>query len=341
MKTTAHRSALDDLAKLRVFTEVVEAGTFSAAGRRLGIVPSTVSKHISSLEAQLRGQLITRSTQQLSVTELGQRFYERCRVILHEVEVAEQEVREYQGEPQGLLRLSVAPVLAVGHLMTLMAKFAALHPKVDLEVTVTPESQNLFASGIDAALRITREPDPDLVAVKLGLNERVFCASPEYLRRHGAPNDVAALKEHNCLVIKNVVQSAEWPMRNEAGRRSTVSVSGNFVSNNADLVRQALLAHMGIGHIALFLVERHLADGSLVELFPDQRVLFSRIYVVFPKRRHLPLKTRAFVDFVRDHFQAGTMASGGGSASEQPSFRPPVLPTAPPQAEGSPSLEGG
>ena len=341
MGAKAHRSALDDLARLRVFTAVVEAGTFSAAGRRLGVVPSTVSKHISSLEAQLRGQLITRSTQRLSVTELGQRFYERCRVILQDVTEAEEEVHEYQGEPQGLLRITAAPVLAVGHLMPLLAEFTVLSPKVDLEVTITPESQDLFASGIDAALRITREPDADLVAVKLGPNERVFCASPEYLKSRGAPRTVPELKGHNCLVIENVAQSAEWPMRDEAGRSSTVSVSGNLVSNNADLVRQALLAHMGIGHIALFLVEKHLADGTLVELFPNQRVLFSHIYLVFPKRRHLPLKTRAFIDFMRNRFRTGVTEGDGSSASEQASFRQLGLPMPSSEAESPPLTKGG
>lgn len=298
----AHRSAIKDLTTLRIFVAVVEAGSFTEAGRRLRIVPSTVSKHVSSLEASLKGQLIARSTQRLSITELGRQFYERCLVILHEVEDAENEIIEYQAEPQGQLRVSAAPVLAVRHLMPILSDFLSEYPRVKLDLTVTPEPEDLIASGIDAAIRISRNVDPNLIAVKLGANERVYCAAPGYLARRGTPNSVADLKDHNCLVIQNVAQSANWPMKTAGGSIDTISVAGNFVSNNADMIRQALLADMGIGHLARFMVDEHIASGALVELFPHERMIFSNIFVVFPKRRNLPLKTRAFVDYLRVAF---------------------------------------
>lgn len=299
-----HRSVLNDLGNLRVFVAVVEASSFTEAGKRLQIVPSTVSKHIAALEAKVQGQLVIRSTHQLSITELGRRFYERCVSILHEVESAEIEIDEYQAEPQGLLRISAATVLATRHLTPLLTSFLERCPKVRIDLALTTVADDLVADGIDVALRISNNLDPSLVAVKLAPNIRIFCASPEYLRREGHPQSVAELTSHNCLVMRNVTQSVAWPMRREDGSFENIVVSGNFVTNNGDMMRQALLAGWGIGHLARFMVDEHIQSGELVELFPDSRTVASHIYLVFPKLRNLPLKTRAFVDHMRAEFRA-------------------------------------
>lgn len=299
----SHRSAIDDLSTLRIFVAVVESGSFTEAGRRMRIVPSTVSKHISGLEARLSGQLVNRSTQRLSVTELGHRFYERCVVILQEVEEAENEVGQYQSEPQGRLRISAAPVLSARHLMPILNDFLVKYPKVSIDLSVTTVSEDLIANGFDAAIRLSKNIDPNLIAVRLGPNERIYCAAPAYLERHGRPSDVADLVNHNCLVIQNVAQSAHWPMRLPDGTEETTIVSGNFTSSNADTVLQALVAGMGVGYIARFVVDDDLNSGALVELFPEQRHVVSSIYVVFPERRNLPLKTRALIDFLKSEFR--------------------------------------
>jgi len=299
----SHRGVINELSTLRIFVMVVETENFTEAGRRLNIVPSTVSKHIAALEAQLKVQLIVRSTQQLSVTELGHQFYERCISILNEVEQAESEVGAYRAEPQGLLRVSVAPILAVRHIMPLVSDFLANHPKVSIDLNVSATSEDLIASGIDVAIRISNALDPNLIAVKLAPNERVYCASPAYLERHGYPKSVDDLVNHNCLIISNANQSEFWPVRRPDGTVDTVRVAGNFNSSNADTVRQALITGMGVGHVAHFIVDDHIAAGDLVELFPDQRVIRSNIFAVFPMRRNLPLKTREFVDYLKVEFR--------------------------------------
>lgn len=302
-RSGSHRSILNDLSNLRIFVAVVEGRSFTEAGRRLRIVPSTVSKHIAALETRIRGQLIIRSTQQLSITELGRNFYEQCVTILQEVENAENLLVTYQAEPQGLLRVTAATVLATRHLMPILNSFQQRYPKVKLDLALTTVAEDLVADGIDVAIRISNDLDPNLVAVKLAPNIRIFCASPDYLGRNGRPATVEDLTAHNCLVMRNVTQAASWPMRLEDGSFRDVLVSGDFVTNNGDMLRQALLSGRGIGHLARFMVHDHIESGELVELFPESRTVGSHIYVVFPKRRNLPLKTRAFVDHLRAEFR--------------------------------------
>jgi DNA-binding transcriptional LysR family regulator len=239
----------------------------------------------------------------IHVTELGRRFNACCQAIIREVESAEIEVGDYNAEPQGVLKVSAAPVFAVKHLAPVLARFLEKYPKVSVDLELTNKEQDLVAHGIDAAIRISSKLDDNLVAVKLMPNVRVYCAAPAYLAKHGKPSSVTDLVNHNCLIIQSVTQSAVWPMRREDGVIEQIAVSGTFRCNNGDMLRQALLQGMGIGHLARFMVHDHLASGDLVELFPESRVIASYIYVVFPSKRNLPLKTRAFVDHLRAEFQ--------------------------------------
>ena len=294
---------LDNLTLLRAFVAVVELGSFTAAGRRLNVVPSTVSKHIAALEQQLSCQLVIRSTKTLSITELGARFYKRCLAILHEVEEAEIEVGDYKSEPQGLLRVSAPTTLATHVLAPVFFRFKQLFPKVTLDLSLTPASQDLVASGTDVAIRISSGLAPNLIALKLAPNMRLYCASPEYLVRRGTPDRPADLQHHDCVVVKSIQQSASWPFRMADGRTEHVVVSGGVMADNVEMIARAVLAGLGVGHLSRFLVEDHIARGDLVELFPECRVIESNIYAVYPERRNLALKTRAFVDHLRAEFR--------------------------------------
>lgn len=297
------RFLLDNLTLLRAYVAVIELQSFTAAGRRLNVVPSTVSKHIAALEQQLSCQLVTRSTKTLSVTELGTRFYKRCLAILHEVEEAEIEVSDYKSEPQGLLRVSAPTTLATHVLAPVFFRFKQRFPKVMLDLSLTPASQDLVASGTDVAIRISSGLDPNLIALKLAPNMRLYCASPEYLERRGVPGSPAELRYHDCVVVKSIQQSASWPFRSKDGRTEHVIVSGGVSADNVEMIARAVLAGLGVGHLSRFLVEEHIARGKLIELFPESRVVESNIYAVYPERRNLALKTRAFVDHLRDEFR--------------------------------------
>lgn len=296
------RFLIDNLTLLRAFVAVVELHSFTSAGRRLQVVPSTMSKHIATLEQQLSCQLVIRTTKTLSITELGTRFYKRCLSILHEVEQAEAEVGEYKSEPQGLLRVSAPTTFTTHVLAPIFFRFKQRFPKVMLDLSLTPASENLVSSGTDVAIRISGGLDPNLVALKLAPNTRLCCASPDYLARHGVPSAPAELGRHDCVVVKSVQQSASWPFRTADGGTEHVVVSGGVSADNVEVIAQAVLAGLGIGHLARFVVQNHIDNGELVELFPKNRVVDSHIYAVYPERRNLALKTRAFIDHLRAEF---------------------------------------
>lgn len=293
---------IENLSLLRAFVAVVETGSFRRAGQRLNVVPSTISKHIAALEARFRGQLIVRSTQKLSISELGRQFYEHALSILHEVDEAERAIGEYNAEPQGILKVTAGTVFALHHLGDSFVRFLKKYPRIKLDVSLETTTNNLIGDGIDVAIRISNDLDPELIAVKLASNTRVYCASPAYLAGRGVPKVPEDLKQHNCLFISGVPASSRWPIKMPDGTTENVIVAGNFATNNGDLTRQALLSGLGIGRLALFIVHKHLESGELVELFPESRAVASHIYAVYPERRNLPLKTRVFIDHLKSEF---------------------------------------
>lgn len=298
-----YRSTIDNLGALRAFVAVVEAGSFSEAGYRLNVVPSTISKHVAMLERRIAGQLLVRSTKRFSVTELGARFYERCLAILHEIEVTESELGEYQSEPQGRLRVTAPTSFSTHHLAALVPSFMAKYPKVSLEMRLTSNVLDLVSESVDIAIRISGNLEPNLVAVKLAPNIRTFCVAPAYIERHGKPETPQQLADHNCILTNEIASRAKWPYMDEGGI-DYVTVSGNYLVDNGDMYRRAIVDGLGIGYMAKFLAYDDIQSGHLIELFPSKRAVLSHIYAVYPERRNLPLKTRAFIDHIRDAFRA-------------------------------------
>lgn len=297
-----YRSTIDNLGALRAFVAVVEAGSFSEAGYRLNVVPSTISKHVAMLEERIAAQLLVRSTKRFSVTELGARFYERCLAILHEIELTESELGEYQAEPQGRLRVTAPTSFSTRHLAALVPSFMAKYPKVSIEMRLTSDVLNLVAEAVDVAIRISANLDPNLVAVKLAPNIRTFCVAPSYIERHGKPEKPEQLADHNCILTNEAASRAKWPYL-EQGTIQYVTVSGNYLVDNGDMYHRAIVDGLGIGYMAKFLAYDDIQSGRLIELFPTRRVVLSHIYAVYPERRNLPLKTRAFIDHIREAFR--------------------------------------
>jgi DNA-binding transcriptional LysR family regulator len=295
---------METFAGMRLFAEVVDSGSFSAAGRRLGVAASSVARGIGALENQLGARLLNRTTRKLGLTEAGRLYHERSRRILAEVEEARMSVTQLEAAPRGTLRLNVPVVFGRLHIAPALPDFLALHPALRIDLAMTDAFVDLVEEGVDLAIRIGELEDSSLIARRLAPNRRVLCASPGYLERHGVPTAPADLGEHDCLMYKQQNRSV-WRLRN-AGRVHEIKVSGSLLANNADALHVAALAGLGLTILPIWLVGRDIQRGALRIVLADYQVspgaLDTNIYAVFPHSRHLSAKVRAFVDFLHQRF---------------------------------------
>ncbi|MEW9897121.1 LysR family transcriptional regulator [Chitinivorax sp. PXF-14] len=291
---------MDRLLAMQTFARVVEAGSFVRAAERLGISTTAASRLVADLEARLATRLLNRTTRRLSLTEAGQAYYERCQQILHDIDDAEIAVGSETRRPAGLLRLSAPFTFGHRHLAPLLLSYRAAYPEVTVEVSLSDRMIDLVEEGIDLALRITRQPAPNLVARRLAPARILPCAAPAYLARHGTPGTPAELASHNCLVYTYGGMHTEWRFAGPEGD-TAVRVAGSLRANNGDMLRAAALAGEGIVLEPSFNIGDDLRSGRLVPLLPAYRVAALGILAVYPSRRYLSAKVRSFVD----HLVAG------------------------------------
>jgi len=287
-----------------VFSKVVQGGSLSAAARELGISPAVVSRTLAAMEARLGVRLINRTTRSLHLTDEGASYYETCSRILAEIEEADAAAAARRVEPQGMLRVALPASFGLNHIAPLIPRFAARYPKVELALSLSDRSVNLVEEGFDLAIRIADLKDSALAARKLAPNRRVVCASPAYLRRHDEPKTPQDLARHNCLIATwEQGMAMTWEYKTPAGKRGSVRVTGRYACDNWEVLREWAVAGLGVALKSTWDVRKHLEDGSLVPLLPGYD--FSSdvgIYAVYPHRRHLPAKTRVFIDFLAESF---------------------------------------
>ena len=289
---------IQDLGSLRIFSLVVEMGSFSEVARRVGCTPATISKNVGRLEDRLRTQLISRTTRRLFITEAGQRLYEHASRIIQELEQAEGELSDMQSEPSGHLRVTAPGVLASRLLSSHFPEFMKKYPKISLDVILNSHIIDLYAERIDVAIRVADQIDTGLIGIRLAANRRVICAAPDYLRVHGTPRSPDELERYNCLVMRGTAISDHWPMKD--GQRITrTRVSGNFIADNGEILRDAALAGLGIAMLPEWLVGVELRLGKLKEILAEQVAQTTSIYAVLPQRTYVAPKARCFVDFLK------------------------------------------
>jgi DNA-binding transcriptional LysR family regulator len=292
----------DRLNGMRVFAQVVEAKSFSAAADKLGMSKSLASRHVSALERSLSVKLLNRSTRKLSLTEAGALFYEHCARIVQEAELAEQRLARTQSEPAGLVRVTATPAFAVRHVLPALAEFHQKYPKIQVKLSCSNRALDLGDEGFDLGIRVSFDPAPNLVARKLAVNRSVPCASPAYLKRHGIPRRIEDLRKHECVLFPPLAPKGVWTFRRD-GRKYSVPVAGVFETDEMDAVRAAVAAGMGIGILPVYLVGDALQQGQLVPLLrPFQVVPESAIYLVYLPNRTLSSRVRAFIDFLVERF---------------------------------------
>lgn len=281
-----------------IFVQVVDTGSFTAAAEQLELSRSAVSKYVTRLENQLGARLLNRTTRRLSLTEVGQRYYERSRHALRELEEAESEVSRLQGAPRGNLKVSVPMTFGILHVSPMIADFLIEYPEITVDLLLDDRKVDVIDGGFDLAIRISSLPDSSLVARRLAPCRHVICASPEYLAKHGTPLVPADLLNHTIITYRYQESTREWHFLSADGKTVVVPVARSNQMNNSLAIRETVLRHAGITRTPTFVVGDDIREGRLVALLTDCQILELSIYAVYPSRRHLQPKVRAFVDFM-------------------------------------------
>ncbi len=299
---------LQAMAALRA---VIELKSFKRAGQRLGMTGSAVSKLIAGLEEDVGARLLQRTTRAVAPTEAGEGFYASAVRVLDETELALERLREHDGEPQGVLRVSVPTSFALSWLAPRLPDFLVRHPRLELDLSLNDRFVDLVAERFDCALRIGSDlPDSSLYARRLGAVPRVLVAAPRYLAKAPPLRSPLDLDAHNALLYTLSSTGNAWPFVVD-GRRVNVAVSGSFRVDNSVMLRQALLAGIGLTLTPHFVVHDLVADGRLHSLLPQHLAPAHGIHGVTAQRRQVPLKTRVFLDFIESALrQSGYGAAG-------------------------------
>lgn len=287
----------DRARSLELFAAVIEHGSFSAAGRILGLSPSAVSRAVERIETRLGVRLLLRSTRALVLTSEGQAYLQASRRILADLDDAEQQIAD-QGAPRGRLRVSAA--LAHGRLciVPLLGEFTGLYPHILVDIALTDTLVDIAAGQADIAVRFGPLADSTLTARKLGETRRVVVAAPAYLDHHGAPSIPEDLHRHNCLNFNFRRTEPVWPFRRSGGDFA-MSVKGNIEANNGETLGQLAANGVGIARVGRFSVADELASGRLVAILEDYNPGdVEMIHAVFVGGSSIPARIRVFVDFL-------------------------------------------
>jgi DNA-binding transcriptional LysR family regulator len=288
--------------ELVAFVHIVEAGSISAAARKLDLSKSVVSARLTSLEARLAVSLLRRTTRTMALTDAGTGFYEQARDILDRLEEAGAEATREGGAAgmlHGHLRITAPVSFGSLHLGPLLMPFFVENPHLHCEIQLDDKVVDLVEGKFDLAIRIGRMPDSSLVARRVGMSRRVACASPAYIARAGEPGHPDDLRQHAFIGYANSSAAMLWTLTAEDG--STVIASSArpaLTANNGELIRDAAIAGLGLAVLPRFIVEDALEAGKLVPVMTRYEPVSEAIQLVYPQERRLPLKTRALIDFL-------------------------------------------
>jgi len=294
---------MDRFQAVSVFAKVVEQGSFARAAARLELSTSAVSRHVADLEAHLEARLLNRTTRRLSLTESGSAFYERCVQLLADLEEAEEAVTATTVVPRGTLKLTCSITFGVRHLAPAIAAVTARHPQLRFDVELSDRAVDIVDEGFDLAVRIGEIGSQSLIGRRIGSSQVVCCAAPAYIAAHGAPQTPADLAQHACLSYEYAPARNLWRFRDKEGRDQDVRIAGPVHANNGQMLCALAVAGVGINFEPDFIVAPEVRAGKLVPLLPDFAPPSIPIHAVYPSRRHLSAKVRAFVDFLIERFE--------------------------------------
>jgi len=292
---------IDLVAGMRVFTAVVDAGSFAGAADKLYLSRGMATRYVAQLETHLGARLLNRTTRKLSLTEAGSDYYQRAAQILAMVEEAETSVAQEASVPRGTLRVTSSVAFGARHLGRAITEYLQRYPGVELDLTLNDRVVDLVEEGFDLGIRVAARIDPGLVARRLTRARIVACASPDYLKKHGTPRSPEQLAGHNCISYAYWSLQNEWHFKRKGVKR-TVRVAGNLRGNNGDILVNAAIEGLGVILHPTFLVYEALQQKRLVRILPDWEADELSVFAVYPHRKFLPPKVRSFIDFLAERF---------------------------------------
>lgn len=293
-----------DWSRVPVFLKVVEQGSFTAAAKLLGVPKSTTSRSVTTLERELNVQLIKRTTRALELTEAGRAFYARAKAAGAALEEAQAELQQNADEVSGRVRLSV-PNDAMP-MVSVVSAFVKKHPNIEVELLVSNRQVNLIEEGVDLALRAGKLDDSSLIARRLAQSDLGLFASPEYLRRHGAPKKVDDLSKHELVLFRSRTAKQRVRLESTAGEEREVQLHGQVSVDDLSFVRGLVLGGVGLGLLPIFFMEVRAFGQRLERVLPDWRVTGGGVHIVMPAQKYVPARVRLLADFIYENFKPGT-----------------------------------
>ena len=290
-----------------IFARVAKTMSFTRAAQDLAVSRSVVSKHITQLEDRLGVRLLNRTTRRLSLTEAGDIFYGYCREVVTSVDDATAAIKAMQSQPSGELKISMSLIL--GQLLTpaMVQQLLACYPALSINLELTNDYVDLVGEGYDAAVRIGILSDSSLVARKVGSTKLIVCATPTYFGANGVPTSPDELSEHDCIILTTLGSGIPYWRFQGANGAVSVKVMSRMQTNSDAAIHKAVLAGHGIAYVPEFMVGVDIAAGRLQVILQDYCQQQRGIYVLYPNHKNLPLKVRAFVDFVSDNIGRAEM----------------------------------
>ncbi|WP_192886552.1 LysR family transcriptional regulator [Agrobacterium sp. LAD9] len=295
---------MDKFLELTVFSTVATEGSFTRAAEILQMSRPSVSRQVAALEERLNTRLLHRSTRRVTLTMEGKAFDERCKEALAIVQDAECEISGNTKSPNGLLKLTIPSSFGLYYLAPVWSEFISTYPNVTLDVDLSDRPVDLGGEGYDAGLRIGERHTPDLVRKKLATIKQVLCASPQYISRNGMPQHPNDLVRHFTAAAGRAATDRSWQFTN-GNKTFSVDIKPRICASSGEICRAAAIRHQTIILEPEFLVDRDLREGSLINILPDYPAPELSVYVVYPSRKHVSPKVRAFIAFMSNAFSIG------------------------------------
>jgi DNA-binding transcriptional LysR family regulator len=303
---------MDRLESMSTLVAAVEAGSLSAAARKLGMPLATVSRKVSELEAHLRTRLLNRTNRRLTLTDAGRSYVAACKRILDDIGEAERAAAGEYVAPRGELIVTAPIVFGRLHVLPVVIEFLKAYPEIDIRLTLADSVVDLHEHDVDLAVRIGDLPDSSLVATRIGAIRRVVCGSPAYFAARGTPKAPRELAEHDCITFHGLTSPDAWAFG--VGKSATsVPMHSRLIVNTAEAAIDAAIASVGVTRVLCYQIASALRAGTLAIVLEEFEPAPWPLSLVYPGQGRLPLKLRAFIDFAAPRLKARLQDEVSGS----------------------------